>query len=533
MYGLTTLELLLRTALLSGCVKCSLVPLSSRPLLRADNSADKSLPSSDSSPASSRLYPIHTDTNLQTDDYDKANETEERRNQTAEEKLLARLFLMYSSDARAGLDSLSTVKVNVEYTLLRIQKLNERTQVLTTAGLVITDWVDERLVWDPSDYENLTEIVMPPTMIWLPELTIMNGADNMVHDFTRMGVLLSYTGDIHWEPGGIFATSCDLDITYFPFDAQNCSVIVGAWAYYTQRMNITHTGNKMALHEYSINGEWEITDTEVTWGETSIPGTGDISYSYVSSKLSMKRRLPYYFVNVMLPCFMLSTLVLVTFAIPPEAGEKISCGISVLLAFTVFLLYVSECVPKTSLQMPVLAVYLMSTMMLSAVSLTLSTFVLKVHFSKKEQHVPRWVQIVILTLLAGVLCMRRSKLIKNKIVSPPRPKRPQNNHGHIDDHAHDVLRNRNTPRRDLASSHSRRNSPGYDNVPTQSDDDDSHDTLSQEQVHDIYNNVPYIYHVHDWRDVSRVLDRLFFFMVLIAMIVSSAITLFAPYVSVS
>ena len=35
-----------------------------------------------------------------------------------------------------------------------------------------------------------------------------------------MKALVSYTGQVHWEPGGIFATTCDMDITYFPFDAQ-------------------------------------------------------------------------------------------------------------------------------------------------------------------------------------------------------------------------------------------------------------------------------------------------------------------------
>ena len=65
-------------------------------------------------------------------------------------------------------------------------------------------------------------------------------ADNMAHDFDRMGVIVSNDGKVHWEPGGIFTTTCDIDITYFPFDSQECSVIVGAWAYYTQRMNLTN-----------------------------------------------------------------------------------------------------------------------------------------------------------------------------------------------------------------------------------------------------------------------------------------------------
>ncbi len=176
----------------------------------------------------------------------------------------------------------------------------------------------------------------------------------MAHDFDKMGVQLDYNGQVHWEPGGIFATTCELDITYFPFDKQQCHIKVGAWAYYSQRMNITNSTSKLVMHEYAVNGEWEILDTTVEWAEEWFPCCPDIRYPYVTSTLYLKRRINYYFVTIMIPCFMLSVLVLVSFCIPPEAGEKISCGISVLLTFTLFLLMVSEIVPKTSLQMPVL-----------------------------------------------------------------------------------------------------------------------------------------------------------------------------------
>jgi len=42
--------------------------------------------------------------------------------------------------------------------------------------------------------------------------------------------------------------------------------------------------------------------------------------------VQLKRRTLYYIVNIVAPCLMLAGLTLVTFTIPPDAGEKISFG---------------------------------------------------------------------------------------------------------------------------------------------------------------------------------------------------------------
>lgn len=71
----------------------------------------------------------------------------------------------------------------------------------------------------------------------------------------------------------------------------------------------------------------------------------------------MTRRFTFYIMNIILPCSLLSILILVVFCVPPDAGEKISAGISVLLAFTVFLLMLADNVPRTSLDIPVLGIF--------------------------------------------------------------------------------------------------------------------------------------------------------------------------------
>lgn len=51
---------------------------------------------------------------------------------------------------------------------------------------------------------------------------------------------------------------------------------------------------------------------------------------------------------------MLSMLTIVLFWLPCDSGEKITLGLTVLLAFSVFMLMIGETMPETSDSMPLL-----------------------------------------------------------------------------------------------------------------------------------------------------------------------------------
>lgn len=51
---------------------------------------------------------------------------------------------------------------------------------------------------------------------------------------------------------------------------------------------------------------------------------------------------------------MMSALTLLVFCLPPDSGEKIALGITVLLAFSVFVLAIAEKMPETSDSMPLI-----------------------------------------------------------------------------------------------------------------------------------------------------------------------------------
>ena len=62
--------------------------------------------------------------------------------------------------------------------------------------------------------------------------------------------------------------------------------------------------------------------------------------------LTLKRIPVYYLLNIIIPTVTLACLSALTFAVPVDSGEKLSLGISILLAFSVFMLILQDNTPQ-------------------------------------------------------------------------------------------------------------------------------------------------------------------------------------------
>jgi nicotinic acetylcholine receptor len=76
---------------------------------------------------------------------------------------------------------------------------------------------------------------------------------------------------------------------------------------------------------------------------------------------------------------MLSVLTCLTFYLPTESGEKVSLGLTVLLAFSVFMLLIAESMPATSEFIPLIGIYFTVVMSLTSLSVLLAVVLLNVH----------------------------------------------------------------------------------------------------------------------------------------------------------
>lgn len=85
---------------------------------------------------------------------------------------------------------------------------------------------------------------MPDNTLIHDDSLISNSADGRFEG-TVTKVIVRYDGTISWTPPASYKSACTIDVTFFPFDLQNCSMKFGSWTYdgsqvssrYTNRLN--------------------------------------------------------------------------------------------------------------------------------------------------------------------------------------------------------------------------------------------------------------------------------------------------------
>lgn len=165
--------------------------------------------------------------------------------------------------------------------------------------------------------------------------------------------MVSHDGNIFWPPIVKLRSSCEMDITYFPFDDQICKMKMGSWAYDGFQVDVLNRSTNIDLTNYVENGEWELIDTKsvrnVVRYSCCIEPFPDVTFT-----IHIRRRTTYYMYNVIIPSVMLSSLALLGFWLHPDGGEKVTLGLTVLLALSVFMLLIAENTPATSFYVPLL-----------------------------------------------------------------------------------------------------------------------------------------------------------------------------------
>jgi nicotinic acetylcholine receptor len=105
---------------------------------------------------------------------------------------------------------------------------------------------------------------------------LFNNADQRLENKRDALVVIYSDGEMMWVPTSIFRSTCSIDIKYFPFDQQNCSmvfgnlnfisiknlyfifILTGSWTYESNKLDLLFVENRSSvdLAEYFPSNEW-------------------------------------------------------------------------------------------------------------------------------------------------------------------------------------------------------------------------------------------------------------------------------------
>ncbi|VDM74460.1 unnamed protein product [Strongylus vulgaris] len=317
------------------------------------------------------------------------------------------------------------VNITHEMELVHIINVDELKQIIRVLVYVVEQWDDPTLSWDPTNFSGLRYTWLPEESIWIPDIIVFNmlvfvrfffqrkrkyelhmstirlDHQELLHS-VRSPIRIEYNGRVTFSYPAIYSVMCRisklrmylpfhltsyikmalLDVARFPFDTQRCNLRVSvAWV-------------KPFLQHYTANEEWALQEVGITQDHYDHEGTVVSEAKYI---VSISRKPFYYLISLVLPSYIICMLsvagLFARFSTKHERQERFTLGVTAILSMAVLSLVVTEKVPHSSEEVPLLIVYFHFNIVMVTLATTLTSTVMRVHskgFSNRLLPPPSW-----------------------------------------------------------------------------------------------------------------------------------------------
>uniref|UniRef100_A0A914KR64 Neurotransmitter-gated ion-channel ligand-binding domain-containing protein n=1 Tax=Meloidogyne incognita TaxID=6306 RepID=A0A914KR64_MELIC len=252
------------------------------------------------------------------------------------------LLRYYRKGTRPVTHPSKIINVSMSVFLYQIIKLDAVKNTISLSGSFEMYWQDEFLQWEPDTYEGATEIflgnyklinawnilsIKASTDIWIPEFSLYYSVNfnDAVKLQSNNDVRVNFTGHVrYWIP---FSTEslCSMDVKFFPFDIQRCTLLLGSWAHSNDSIKYSLYSKNLSLIDFYDNQEWQL-DLK----ESHITSDGFL-YDYLDPPLFwemividlvVSRQRFYYVFNLVIPSAMITFVAVVGFHTPSSSGKN-------------------------------------------------------------------------------------------------------------------------------------------------------------------------------------------------------------------
>ncbi|GMT07561.1 hypothetical protein PENTCL1PPCAC_29735 [Pristionchus entomophagus] len=298
--------------------------------------------------------------------------------------------------------------------LQQLIDVDEKNQVADLNAYLRMEWMDYSVRWDPEEYEGISDLRFRKEQLWTPDVLLYNSADPQYDRSYASNLVVYSNGLVNWMPPGVFRLTCQINIVYFPFDVQKCWMKFGSWTFDGTKLDLQIDDNGFDISSFIPNGEWRLENTSVTRNIQFYECCPEPYYDLVFT-FTIRRLALYYAFNLIVPCVLITLLTLVGFTLPPDAGEKMSLQITIMLSICVFQNQIAEMSPPTSEAVPFLGLFFAMCMFTCAGSVVGTALVLNFHNRNRRTHtMGATMKLIMMNWLPWILLMKRPGCIATK-----------------------------------------------------------------------------------------------------------------------
>ncbi|KAF5271293.1 hypothetical protein FQR65_LT05308 [Abscondita terminalis] len=289
---------------------------------------------------------------------------------------------------------LQTSDLTVVKMILKLNyiSLDEYKSVLQLRGTTKLEWKDEKIVWNPSEYGNISSMHLVGRQIWRPDFVVYNAINTMGRDVLGDSIMVvTNDGSVEWNPSINIKAWCNItDLGHWPIDTHACLISMGVWNEFEFLQLHLNKEESDILGEH-FQTEWDVQKVTIidnfNWTfETS----SNTLPPFFKIEFKLKRSLSVYTAVFFTPFLVVATSMLLSFCVSPFGSLKISLGALQLVIISLILVTLAHVIPILPDRVPYLVLLYSYSCIASAVCILISVVVINLSRSKYKTNIPHF-----------------------------------------------------------------------------------------------------------------------------------------------
>lgn len=302
-----------------------------------------------------------------------------------EERLDEKIMLNYdNSMPPKPFNGSKYISINPSFIVKSFKFLSEKQEFSVYTWTHLT-WRDERLKWDPKEYDGIEETVKKSYDLWLPGIKLNNSISDLYDQSNNRFTNCRINSNSIVECVSLitFRVKCATDLNDWPFDTQVCSLEFQTWVAQANIVRFDVVGYCVLFIGSEYGTEWDIMDYKQEENQT---------HRSLKLYFTLMRHAGGLVAIVIYPSILISLLTLSTIFLDVRRENRVFMTCFSLMCHFYFLSELGLDIPKHSKNSPRILLYFRGSVIMTTISIVL-TFLFK-FLCERKVPVPNFVAIV-------------------------------------------------------------------------------------------------------------------------------------------